>query len=129
MDNINLNRIATATLLDLFEDRMSVSDIKSVLSRATAMMENLHDDEDSPDIEVVEITNETETKVPRYTIIGGEPFHHHMNRGTTTFTAIGVIGTANTKEEAETLINDELFDQSGGLICIIDNTTGNIAEL
>jgi hypothetical protein len=62
----------------------------------------------------------------KYIIVGGNPMTGYT--GTTTFTGLDVIGTAHTKEEAESIFNAK-HDQCAGLLMIVDAETGKAADM
>ncbi|MGW8180641.1 MAG: hypothetical protein ACWGQW_18055 [bacterium] len=62
----------------------------------------------------------------KYIIVGANPFR--MANNTLTFTSLSVVGNAKTKEEAYQVYEDN-YDRCGGLLLVIDITTGLAADL
>ena len=56
----------------------------------------------------------------KYLLIGGEPFIEYT--GTTTFTYLKVIGTANSKQTMKKMYSDNYYE-CGGLMIIINTKT------
>ena len=57
----------------------------------------------------------------RYLVIGGIPFTGYT--GTETYTDLTIRGGAPTVEAAQTIF-DAFYDESGGLLIIVDTATG-----
>ncbi len=64
----------------------------------------------------------------RYIIVGGRPFSHHMNRGTVTFSSLKVVGGSDTIEGVKRIWTDK-YEECGGLMLVVDTTTGLEAEI
>lgn len=62
----------------------------------------------------------------RYIVVGGKPFRNYNN--TTVFTALNVVGKAQTKKEVKKIVDDH-FDDCGGLMMVIDSETGEEANV
>lgn len=56
----------------------------------------------------------------RYIVVGGNP---EVYTGVVTYTSIGIVGKADTLEEAKTIFNLK-YDECGGLLVVIDMHTG-----
>lgn len=61
----------------------------------------------------------------RYIVVGGIPFRSYT--GTGTYTGLKVVGSSNNKRAIKKLVKDS-YDACGGLLTIIDTTTGKEAE-
>jgi RNA polymerase subunit RPABC4/transcription elongation factor Spt4 len=62
----------------------------------------------------------------KYIIIGGQPFKNYNN--TTVFTGLKVIDTAETADIAKAIVED-VYNECGGLIIIVDAETGEEANV
>jgi hypothetical protein len=62
----------------------------------------------------------------KYSVIGGNPFVGYT--GTMSFTALRVVGQADTQEQVEALIKEH-YEPCGGLLLVIDLATGKEANL
>lgn len=62
-------------------------------------------------------------QIKRYLVVGGNPFYHHCNRGTTAFTNINIVYHGDDKEAAIQSVKDK-FDDCGGLMRAVDLLTG-----
>lgn len=62
----------------------------------------------------------------KYSVIGGKPSLGYT--GTMSFTALKVVGTANTQEEVEAIIKAH-YEACGGLLLVIQLATGKEANL
>jgi len=61
----------------------------------------------------------------KFLVVGGKPFTGYT--GTTTYTGLSVVGTTNTLKQAKKLFQKK-WDECGGLLLIIDMTTGEAAD-
>jgi hypothetical protein len=61
----------------------------------------------------------------RYTLVMGNCFAQH--RGGMAYTSLSVVGTYDTIEEAKPDL-EKAYDDSSGLVLLIDNETGKPAE-
>ncbi len=62
----------------------------------------------------------------RYHVIGGNPWR--VFNGTTTFSSLRTLGVNLTKKEAEECVN-RLYDESGGLLLVVNAATGATDEV
>ena len=61
----------------------------------------------------------------RYILVGGNPFSCYT--GTLTFTGLGVVGSFDSKEEADVAFTSA-YDSAGGLLLIIDTEESNPSD-
>lgn len=57
----------------------------------------------------------------KYSVVGGNYFRSY--HGTGTFTCLKILGTCDTEEEVKALVEAK-FEDCGGLILVVDLTTG-----
>ena len=60
-----------------------------------------------------------------YLVIGGSPFTGYTN--TTSFTALNVVGGANSIERAKGIYREK-YEECGGLLEIINTESGTVEE-
>lgn len=61
----------------------------------------------------------------KFSIIGGNPYRGYT--GTTTFTALRVVGVCDTRDEVKAIV-DQYYEECGGLLIVIDLATGQPAD-
>ncbi len=66
--------------------------------------------------------------IQRFLLIGGVPFRHHMNRGTTTFNSLKVIGGSDNLDRIKTLYQDN-YEEYAGLLLVVDVLKGEEVAL
>jgi len=66
------------------------------------------------------------TTTNKYIIIGGN--YYRAYTGTGTFTSINVVGSTDSEEEVKQIVNDKC-NECGGLMLVIDTTTGKEATI